>query len=49
MSQESWVIIGTGFVLFMGLGSYLRSISEQLQTLIEMVHRIRINDRDRDF
>ncbi len=49
MSQESWVIIGTGVVIIMGLGTYLMSIDDKLSKLIEIVHRIRINDRDRDF
>lgn len=49
MSQESWVIIGTGLVMLWGLGATLRDIHARLGDIANLLHRIRIQDHERDF
>lgn len=49
MSQTEWVIIGTGFMVMMGLALYLKTIDERLARLVEITERIRRGDSERDF
>lgn len=49
MSEESWTIIVVGFLMTWVLHYRLERIEDRLRKLIEITHRIRINDRERDF
>lgn len=46
MSEETWAIVVVGFLATYILGAALDRISKKLDTLVDITHRIRINDRD---
>lgn len=49
MANYNWTLIITAGVAVWAICGALDRIANKLDTLIDLVHRIRINDRDRDF
>ncbi len=49
MTNGEWAIVVILFFGFWIVGRTLEQINEKLGKLVDITHRIRINDRERDF